>query len=707
MRVPVHEAALPRLVKSLVRQCAVASATICVAMSTLRAQAWDAPSTLDLVLRAITRRNAQISDSTLAGYQSRAMGRLLFLAQLGDTAATQPRVVKADQIAVDVFWKAPSFSKQMIVGLRDTLLLPGDIGYYQDRYGIVQSNFPNLIRLGEGRDVRDVPHPLAPNARALYEYALRDSLTITLPDRRIDVYEVAVRPRDPKAARVVGSLYLDRGTADIVRMSLTFTDAAILDRRIERLSVVLENALIEGRFWLPRRQELEVARAGTWLDLPVRGIIRGSWQICCYQLNLPVDQTLFSGPAIARAPLSRRQSFEWPEPLAEVLPSDIATVTEEDVAKVQAMAQTLVSRAALARARNTAVSGRSLSDFAHSNRVEGLALGIGTSNQWGGGRWSSSARVRYGFSDEEWKGRAEVAVQVHGLGVSLFAEQDFRDVGDVSEGSSLRNSLAAQEYGSDYTDPYSVKAFGGGLQTTALGFRWKLDGAYVVQRALAVNATPARGAFEPTVAAWPMEGSQLDLSASREMSIAGGELRVEGSLRRADLRVSSGFSDSTLDDSRFGRAVAKARFSRERPTNVLRLAAVGALAGATGNDPLPAQALVYLGGPVSGPGYNYHAFRARRAVGLHAEYGVSIPFPAVPLGRYGRSPSSARLLPFAHMVAIGAAAPESQHAAGWYPALGVAFEFFFDLLRVETARGLHDGRWTFSFDLSEGFRAVF
>ncbi|HEY7569096.1 MAG TPA: hypothetical protein VH762_16060, partial [Gemmatimonadaceae bacterium] len=284
--------------------------------ASLDAQAWDDSVTLDLVRRGIGRRSAQISDTALAGYQSRATGRLLFLAQLGDTSFMRPRVVKADQIAVDVFWKAPASSKQLIVGMRDTLLLPGDIGYYQDRYGIIQSNFPNLIRLGEGRDVRDVPHPLAPNAEAIYQYALRDSLTITLPDRRIAVYEVAVKPRDPRAARVVGSLFLDQGSADIVRMSLTFTDAAILDRRIERLSVVLENALIEGRFWLPRRQELEVARAGTWLDMPVRGVIRGSWQICCYQINLPIEAGVFTGAPIARAPFARRLGFHWNEPLA-------------------------------------------------------------------------------------------------------------------------------------------------------------------------------------------------------------------------------------------------------------------------------------------------------------------------------------------------------------------------------------------------------
>lgn len=675
-----------------------------VTASGLGAQGWDAPQALDLVRRAISRRNSQISDTALAGYQSRATGRLLFLAQLGDTSVMRPRLVKADQIAVDVFWKAPASSKQLIIGMRDTLLLPGDIGYYQDRYGIVQSNFPNLIRLGEGRDVRDVPHPVGPNATALYEYALRDSLTITLPDRRIDVYELAVRPRDARAARVVGSLFLDRGSADIVRMSLTFTDAAILDRRIERLSVVLENALIEGRFWLPRRQELEVARAGTWLDLPVRGIIRGSWQICCYQINLAIDSAVFVGAPIARAPFARRQSFAWPQPIAEILPTDIATVTEEDVARVHAVAQALVSRAVLARARGGALSARSVSDFLRFNRVEGLALGAGFRAQWAG-HGSAAVSLRYGSDDRALKGRVRLGTTAGPLGLAMFAEREYRDAGDVSEGSSLRNSLAAQEFGSDYTDPYDARAIGGALSIAALGARWDLQGSYVRQRALAVHATPARGRFEPTIPAWEAAGLELDLRASRARSWAGGELRLEGVLRGADL---DGARDDTLArDSRVLRATALVRFNRERPDHVLRLAAFGAAAGTSGDDPLPPQSLVYLGGSVSGPGYGYHAFRSRRGAMLHAEYGVRIPFPSVPLVRYGRSPASAMLLPYVH--AVGIAAPVSAGVAsrGVYPSLGVALEFFFDLIRVEAARGLRDGRWTMSVDLSEGFRAIF
>src|SRR5699024_8222329 len=138
------------------------------------------------------------------------------------------------------------------------------------------NNFPDRIALGDGKDVRDVPHPLSAIGLREYRFTLGDSLRIRLaPDRTISVMEVEFRPVDDRQARAVGSLYIDRETADVVRMSLTFTDAAILDKRIETLVVTLENGLVDGRFWLPRHQELEVARTSTWLDFPARGIIRG------------------------------------------------------------------------------------------------------------------------------------------------------------------------------------------------------------------------------------------------------------------------------------------------------------------------------------------------------------------------------------------------------------------------------------------------
>ena len=91
-----------------------------------------------------------------------------------------------------------------------------------------------------------------------------------------------MRPKDDRQPRIIGAVYIDRDDAQVVRMAFNFTRAAFLDKQLEDLFVVLENGLIDGRFWLPRRQEIEIRRGGTWLDYPVRGIIRGRWEIGDY-----------------------------------------------------------------------------------------------------------------------------------------------------------------------------------------------------------------------------------------------------------------------------------------------------------------------------------------------------------------------------------------------------------------------------------------
>jgi len=48
-------------------------------------------------------------------------------------------------------------------------------------------------------------------------------------------------------------------------------------------------------------------------------------------------------------------------------------------------------------------------------------------------------------------------------------------------------------------------------------------------------------------------------------------------------------------------------------------------------------------------------------------------------------------------------APGEPARQGWYPALGVGTLVLFDLLRFDVARGLRDGRWTFSVDAARGF----
>src|SRR3982074_1050222 len=238
-------------------------------------QPWNDARSRALVERATERRTNQLADTALVDYKATAHGYVTFLAQFGEGFPEPPKIVKADELGLEVYWRAPDLSKQRIMGRRDTLLLPTDINYHRDHLGIVQNNFRNIIRIGEGDEVQDVPHPLSPTGLEAYDFAIRDSLQIRIGTRVLDVYEVLVRPKNDQQPRAVGAVFIDRESGEVVRMAFSFTRAALIDKDLEDVSVVLENALIEGRFWLPRRQEIEIRRTGSWLRFPPRGGLPG------------------------------------------------------------------------------------------------------------------------------------------------------------------------------------------------------------------------------------------------------------------------------------------------------------------------------------------------------------------------------------------------------------------------------------------------
>ena len=669
-------------------------------------QQWNDARTTALVARAVERR--QVSDTALKDFRARAHGFLSFLAQLGDTLVEPPRLVKSSELMVDVYWKAPSLSKQVVVGMRDTALVPGDIGYYSDRYGIVQSNFPDWIRLGDGQDVRDVPHPIS-GASGHYEFRIRDSLTLTLPARRVDVYEVDVRPKNEALPRVVGTLFLERQTGDIVRMALTFTRSAILDRRIEVLAVTLENALIDERFWLPRRQELEVRRAGTWFDFPARGIIRARWQVTGHEVNRGLAAAIFAGPPIAFEEMTKLRAFTFDGTIIGQLPDDVLPVAPEDVQRVQAVATELVTRNAIAKAQSGAVSAGSVSDLARVNRVEGLAAGIG-------GRWRPSAsiglsaRVRYGTADAEFKGAVGLeVVPRRGMTLGLFAQRDYRDLGDEAEVSLVRNSIAAQEFAADLTNPYDVRSTG---ITLGLGVpgraQWRVELAVERHAPLAVHASASTGQYQPTVAVTEMDGARLSVSAENAVtpSLLEGSLRLRGELRggRYDVvggGMTAGATAGTTAWTLRGFALA----DYQRPMGGWTLVSHTTVAASSGNGAQLPQQLVYLGGPVSGPGYEYHAFVGRAGFTQRVEGRFSVPFVPIPLGRFGTVPGQATLAPFVHAAGI-ARPPVGGMPDGVYPAVGVGLLLIHDLLRLDVARGLRDGRWTFGIDFARAFWGV-
>src|SRR4051812_14667656 len=425
------------------------------------AQTWNDPRSRALVEGATQRRAEQLADTALRDYQAIAHGYVAFLAQLGEGLRTPPKVIKTDELEDEVYWRAPNLSKQRIVGRRDTLLLPTDIAYHTDHLGIVQNNFPDVIRIGDGGDeVKDVPHPLSAAGLNAYDFALADSFSIGSGSQRIHVYEVRVRPKVDTLPRVVGAVYIDQASKQVVRLTLSFTHAAFLDKALEDLSLVLENRLVAGRFWLPSRQEIEIRRKGEWLDYPARGIIRGRWEIGDYKINQSPPVTLFTGPEIVQAPASVLAAHKWSGNILDSLPPDLRAISAPDIQRVKDEARALVRAQAMASAKAATLSGRRIEDFVRFNRVEGLALGAGVSKQLGAG-WAATVRGRYGIDDKFGKGMAQLSrVTASGMTYDVFALRDFRDLGDVAERSGVVNSLAAQEFASDYTDPYLTRAVG-------------------------------------------------------------------------------------------------------------------------------------------------------------------------------------------------------------------------------------------------------
>lgn len=686
----------------LVAALAACGVVVTLAPRPAYAQQWNDQRTRTLVEQATYRRAQQLADTGLRDYKAVAHGYVTFLAQVGEGLAEPPKVVKADELVNEVYWLAPNLSKQRIMGRRDTLLLPTDIAYHRDHLGIVQNNFPAIIRLGEGDEVRDVPHPLSVMGLNSYDFAITDSLPLNLPGRTIVLYEVKVRPKNDRQPRIIGAMYIDRDDAQVVRMAFNFTRAAFLDNALEDLFVIIENSLVNGRFWLPRQQQIEIRRGGTWLDYPIRGIIRGRWVIGEYAVNTGLLPTLFNGPEIVLAPRSERDTLRFGGRILDSLPPDVRVVTDAEVRRVQAEARALVRAQALRRPQAVALSALGISDFARFDRAEGFAIGAGAASRFGGG-YGAEVRGRYGIDDREGKVSGALSWRSPRWGVRVFAQRDFRDAGDIQERSRLVNSIAAQEFAGDASDPYGVQAAGLGVEANGLaGFRLQLDASLERQRPLAVRATPANGRFQPVLPATPLRAARLSLTGDRPtaLSVLGTELRVHGELRAS--RIWTDDAAFRVPYTTVGRAFASLSLERPFEGGRLVLSTAGGAVGANGA--IPAQEWLYFGGPVSAPGYAFHELGAVAGVTQRVEWRTNIPAPPISLGRFGRTPGRATLAPFVQATyARRALSTDVTHPTGVYPSVGIAVQPLFDLVRFQLARGLRSGDWAFNVDLSRDF----
>lgn len=662
------------------------------------AQSWDDPATLALVDRAIARRQAAEAGG-LRHYRAEARGMVFFLAQVGPDPAAPPRLVKADQLRVEVYWEAPNRSKQIISAWRDQAWLPTDLRYHRDHLGIVTNDFGPVIRLGDGDEVRDVPHPLSARGRVLYAFAPADSLVIATPGGVVRVRGVTVRPRDTGAPRAAGTLYLDGASGALVRFQFSFTAAAYRQADLEGIEVLLENALFatgaggEARpgSWLPWRQEIEIRRRTAWLDFPYRTTIRGRWELTDYDFETRHPAGTFAAGAYGGM-RAATTAGGWEEPLDAAVARELGTMGRADLETVRRDVLAQLGPSAVPRPPARLAIG-SLSELARVNRAQGLALGAGLSLAPTGSRVTFRPTVGYGTSNHRVTGGLEVALDGDRSELSVAAGREVKDLSEWPSISGVLNSVLAQEGGHDYGDYVQVdqvavtwrRAIGGDVHLTVAAVAEDPD-------SLAVAAVPSTGAYRANPALGGPGQISGRLRISRELPVTplgGFGFALEGEAGGGE--SGRGFGRMTLEVT--GRAAAG-------PGQLELTGRFG-----VGSGHLPAHRSFVLGGRGTLVGAPYRAWGGRRMAWGRAEWRLPL---GVPEARIGGLASTGKGMILAPYVAAGWADRAIEGLPwsatdGLVPVVGLASELLFNALRIEAGWAVRSGQVGVVADLSPGW----
>ncbi len=404
-------------------------------------------------------RTARIGGALGAAYRASAEGHVYFFLDREDGGAPVP--LRTDQVALDLYRSDSGRTRQVMRALRRREFLPvRDFDYYIDRLTVVQDGFGDQIVVGEGRDVRGVPHPLGAGGSEQYRYRIVDSLQVQVPTLAapVRVYEVEVRPRDARQPGFVGSVFLEARSGGLVRMDFTFTRASYVDPRNDWVTVRLEHSLWEGRHWLPYRQTVEVRRETPGLDLPVGSVIRAKLEVREYDFQAVPEADFFRGPAVVRIPYGTADSAAFRTGLAD-------RMAEEGLSPVSMSALEAEARS-LARARLTSglprlrLYAEGVSSVLRANAAEGVHIGLGASFAPSGGTrlealggYGTRSRKVSGLLRAKWRPGWSLAGGTVLAAVEAF-ERELRDWGPRPGASGVVKTFAHLTWDRDYADPY-------------------------------------------------------------------------------------------------------------------------------------------------------------------------------------------------------------------------------------------------------------
>ena len=331
-----------------------------------------------------------------------------------------------------------------------------------------------------------------------------------------------------------------------------------------------------------------------------------------------------------------------------------------------------------------------LSSGIRYRRAEGLLLGGGVS-------WRPSGRTAvYGWLGYPFeRRRAQAALRLsRGLGGSTLSLDGYADrhgdAGPFPAASGLVSSFGAAFRGDDYVDSYYRSGGAVSLVSPIGGWTGTAGVTWETIRSAELVADPITGA-EPRSVRPVTDGTDLylELGAERSLGMAlstGWSLVLSGQLAGAE---SFGYT----------RWIGSLEARPPDPDAVWQWEASVGAGIATGE--LPEHRLLLVGGRGTVPGYEFRAWGGDRAAFALVSASRAAWAPWV---RFRVSVAAG----WAEQTSISREAAERFSATGSdgvRTSLGAGIALLWDLVRIDAARGLEDGRWEWMVSANPAWRA--
>lgn len=249
---------------------------------------------LEQVVARAAAANAQVP-AGLAAYRARAETEIALLLRRTDASEV---ALQLEQVGSDVRWTRGAPLAQRIVGQRSLSvgLSLSMLNLLREPW-VVPVLYGNRLLLpilsdsvGRGKRRRQSEayalHPFGPERGRVYRFSGGDTIAVLeMASRRIPIVRIHVEPYAAPAGRALlfrGEVDLDADRGEIVRLRGSLVPVSskrgllrrLQDAAVEAVAFVeLENAEVNGRYWLPAYQRIELQAEGT-LSPDSRSILR-------------------------------------------------------------------------------------------------------------------------------------------------------------------------------------------------------------------------------------------------------------------------------------------------------------------------------------------------------------------------------------------------------------------------------------------------